>query len=59
MLMQTFEAVLALFALCGLHVSLLTPSALAQGFGSLLGVFVGIALPLGMALTAHKQLEKL
>lgn len=58
MLIQTFETVLEWFAMCGLHISLLTPAELAQAFGALLGVLVGIALPLGVALSAHRQLEK-
>ena len=58
MLIQTFETVLTWFAMCGLHVSLLTPAQLAHAFGALLGVFVGIAVPLGVALSAHRQIEK-
>lgn len=58
MLIQTFETVLAWFAMCGFHLSLLTPAELAHAFGALLGVFVGIALPLGIAVNAHRQIEK-
>jgi hypothetical protein len=58
MLIQTFETVLTWFAMCGLHVSMFAPAELAHAFGALLGVFVGIALPLGIALSVHRQIEK-
>jgi hypothetical protein len=58
MLIQTFDTVLAWFAMCGLHVPMLAPAELAHAFGTLLGVFAGIALPLGIAVSAHRQIEK-
>ncbi|WP_438390742.1 hypothetical protein [Caballeronia sp. DA-9] len=59
MLIQTFETLATWLAICGLHFSLLTPAALAHAFGSLLGVMVGVVLPLGIAVSAHRRLEEL
>ncbi|WP_213777796.1 hypothetical protein [Caballeronia sp. dw_276] len=58
MLIQTFETVLTCSAMSGLHLLLSTPAELAHAFGALLGVIVGIALPLGIAVSAHRQIEK-
>jgi len=59
MLTQAFETILALFSLGFLQLSALTPLSVAQGFGSVLGILVGIAIPLGMAMTTREQLERL
>jgi hypothetical protein len=59
MLMQTFETFVALFALCFLRLSALTPVGVAQALGSVLGILVGVALPLGVAMKTRKQLNKL
>jgi predicted membrane-bound spermidine synthase len=59
MLTQTLETILALFAPGFVRLSALTPLTVAQGFGSVLGILVGIAIPLGMAMTTRKQLERL
>jgi hypothetical protein len=59
MLIQTFETFVALFALCFLRLSESTPLGVAQALGSLLGIFVGVALPLGVAMKTQKQLNKL
>ena len=45
MLTQAFETILALFSLGFLQLSALTPLSVAQGFGSVLGILVGIAIP--------------
>ncbi|CAN7625051.1 hypothetical protein [Caballeronia sp. LjRoot31] len=59
MLTQTFETILALFSLGFIRLSALTPLNVAHGFGSVLGILIGIAIPLGMAMTTRKQLERL
>jgi hypothetical protein len=46
MVTQTFERILALFSLCILRLSALTPVSVVQGFGSVLRIFVGVAIPL-------------
>jgi hypothetical protein len=58
MLIQIFETVLTWCAMCGLHVSMFAPAELAHAFGALLGVFAGIALPLGVAVSAHRQIQE-
>ncbi|WP_158934876.1 hypothetical protein [Burkholderia sp. S171] len=59
MLTQTFETVLALLSPGFLCLSALTPASVAHGFGSILGILIGIAIPLGIAMTTRKQLERL
>jgi hypothetical protein len=59
MLTQTFETVLALLSPGFLRLSALTPASVAHGFGSILGILIGIAIPLGIAMTTRKQLERL
>lgn len=59
MLTQTFETALALLSPGFIHLSALTPVSVAHGFGSVLGILVGIAIPLGMAMTTRKQLQRL
>jgi hypothetical protein len=59
MLTQTIETVLALLSPGFIHLSTLTPVSVAHGFGSVLGILAGIAIPLGMAMTTRKQLERL
>jgi len=59
MLTQTFETVLALLSPGFIHLSALTPVSVAHGFGSIVGILVGIAIPLGMAMTTRKQFERL
>ena len=59
MLTQTIETVLALLSPGFIHLSALTPVSVAHGFGSVLGILAGIAIPLGMAMTTRKQLERL
>ena len=56
---QTFETVLGLLSPCFIRLSALTPSGVAQGCGAVLGVLVGIAIPLGIAMTTRKQLDRL
>lgn len=59
MLTQTFETILALFSFCFLRLSALTPVGIMQGVGSVLGIFVGVAIPLGLAMTTRRQLDRL
>jgi hypothetical protein len=59
MLMQTLETVLALLSPGFIRLSALTPVSVAQGVGSVLGILVGIAIPLGIAMTTRKQFERL
>jgi predicted membrane-bound spermidine synthase len=59
MLTQTFETILALLSPGFIHLSALTPASVAQELGSVLGILVGIAIPLGIAMTTRKQLERL
>jgi hypothetical protein len=59
MLTQTFETVLALLSPGFIRLSALTPVSIAQAFGSVLGILIGIAIPLGIAMTTRKQLERL
>lgn len=59
MLTPTFETVLGLLSPGFLRLSALTPGGVAQGFGAVLGVLVGIAIPLGIAMTTRKQLDRL
>jgi predicted membrane-bound spermidine synthase len=57
---ETFiETILAMFSPGFLRLSTLTPASVVQGFGAVLGILVGIAIPLGMAMTTRKQLERL
>jgi hypothetical protein len=59
MLTQTFDTVFVLLSPGFIHLSALTPVSVAHGFGSLLGILVGIAVPLGIAMTTRKQFESL
>lgn len=59
MLTQTFGTVFALLSPGFINLSGITPIGVAQGFGSMLGIVVGIAIPLGTAITTRKQLERL
>ncbi len=59
MLTQTFETLLGLLLPGFIRLSALTPVSVAQGFGTVLGVRVGIAIPLGIAMTTRKQLDRL
>jgi predicted membrane-bound spermidine synthase len=59
MLTQAIETIPAMFSLGFLRVSTLTPANVSQGIGAILGILVGIAIPLGMAMTTRKQLERL
>jgi hypothetical protein len=59
MLTQTFETILALFSFCFLRLSALTPAGIVQGFGSVLGIVVGVAIPLGLAMATRGQLDRL
>ncbi|QIE28266.1 hypothetical protein SBC1_63700 (plasmid) [Caballeronia sp. SBC1] len=59
MLTQTFETLLGLLLPGFIRLSALTPVSVAQGFGTVLGVLVGIAIPLGIAMTTRKQLDRL
>jgi len=59
MLTQTLETILAVVSPGFMHLSTLTPVSLAQAVGSVLGILVGIAIPLGIAMTTRKQLERL
>jgi len=59
MLTQTFGTVVALLSPGFVRLSALTPVSVAQGFGSVLGILVGIGIPLGIAMTTRKQLERL
>jgi predicted membrane-bound spermidine synthase len=54
-----FETLLAMCSLGFLRLSTLTPENVAHGFGAVLGILVGIAIPLGMAMATRKQLERL
>lgn len=58
MLTQSFETVLGLLSPGFIRLSALTPASVAQGFGSVLGILVGIAIPLGIAMTTRKQFER-
>ena len=59
MLTQTFETVFAVLSPGFIHLSALTPVSVAQGFGSVLGIVIGIAIPFGTAMTTRKQFERL
>jgi len=59
MLTQTLETILATVSPGFIHLSALTPVSLAQAVGSVLGILVGIAIPLGIAMTTRKHLERL
>ena len=59
MLTQTFGTVVALLSPGFVRLSALTPVSVAQGFGSVLGILVGIGIPLGIAMTTRKHLERL
>jgi hypothetical protein len=58
MLMHTFETILALLSPGFIRLSALTPVGVAQGFGSVRGILVVIAIPLGIAMTTRKQFER-
>jgi hypothetical protein len=59
MLTQTFGTVVALLSPGFVRLSALAPVSVAQGFGSVLGILVGIGIPLGIAMTTRKQFERL
>jgi len=59
MLTQTFGTVVALLSPGFVRLSALTPVSVVQGFGSVLGILVGIGIPLGIAMTTRKQFERL
>jgi hypothetical protein len=59
MLTQTFDTFLSLLSPGFIRLSALTPGSVAHGFGSVLGILVGIAIPLGIAMTTRKQFERL
>ncbi|MDN7180609.1 hypothetical protein M0D69_21950 [Caballeronia sp. SEWSISQ10-4 2] len=59
MLTQTFETILALCSFCFLRLSALTSVGIVQGFGAVLGIFVGVVIPLGLAMTTRRQSDRL